>query len=270
MNTQEQLKKVVREKYEQIAQQKKEENETTCCGCGCAEDAMDYTIMADDYKGLEGYNAEADLGLGCGLPTEYAMIKAGDVVVDLGSGAGNDCFVARSQTGVRGRVIGIDMTEAMIRKARENAAKLNYTNVEFIYSEIESIALPDETADVVISNCVMNLVPDKTKAFSETYRILKRGGHFSISDIVIEGELPAGLRNAAEMYAGCVTGAMQKEDYLAVIEHVGFKQPTIQKSKAIIIPEGILKNFLTHSEMMEFNANGPGIYSITVFARKPL
>jgi SAM-dependent methyltransferase len=230
---------------------------------------MDYTIMADDYQGLQGYNVDADLGLGCGLPTEFAMIEKGDVVVDLGSGAGNDCFVARAQTGESGKVIGIDMTEAMIEKARRNASKLGYENLEFILSDIEKINLPENTADVVVSNCVMNLVPDKQKAFAETYRIMKHGGHFSISDIVIEGELPEGLKNAAEMYAGCISGAMSKEDYLRVIRDAGFEEVTVQKSKPVSVPEDILANFLNGEELEAFNTNGPGIYSITVFARKP-
>lgn len=269
MENQEQLKQIVREKYGEIAQQKKEDNETSCCGCGCSQETMDYTIMADDYKDQEGYSADADLGLGCGLPTEFAMIKKGDVVVDLGSGAGNDCFVARAQTGDQGKVIGIDMTEAMIEKARVNTRKLGYDNIEFKLSDIENIDLQEHTADVVVSNCVMNLVPDKHKAFAETYRILKPGGHFSISDIVVEGALPDGLKAAAEMYAGCVAGAMKQEDYLAVITKAGFDQVTVQKSKQITLPSGILKNFLSESEMNVFETTGPGIYSITVYARKP-
>ena len=206
MKTNQELKNIVKEKYGEIARQSKEQNETSCCGAG---GCTDYTIMSEDYTNLSGYIADADLGLGCGLPTEFAQIKFGNTVVDLGSGAGNDAFVARSIVGETGRVIGIDMTEAMIAKAKLNAIKLNFSNVEFLLGDIENIPIENNTADVVVSNCVMNLVPNKQKAFSETFRILKSGGHFSISDIVLKGELPETLKNAATMYAGCVAGAQQ-------------------------------------------------------------
>jgi SAM-dependent methyltransferase len=225
--------------------------------------------MTDDYSKTAGYNPEADLGLGCGLPTQFAQIKKGDTVVDLGSGAGNDCFVARHETGEAGKVIGIDMTEAMIEKARINTDKLGYNNVEFRLGEIENIPLSANRADVVVSNCVLNLVPGKEKAFDEIFRILKPGGHFSISDVVLTGTLPEKIRETAEMYAGCVSGAIQKSDYLSLIAKAGFKNITLQKEKAIVIPDDILANYLSDDEIRIYKESGSGILSITVYAEKP-
>ncbi len=268
VKTSDALKKLVQEKYGEIAEQSKVQNETSCCGSGgCA--TIDAAIMAENYTQLQGYVADADMGLGCGLPTEYAQIEEGDTVVDLGSGAGNDCFVARSVVGDKGKVIGIDMTEKMIEKARTNAEKLGFNNVEFRLGDIEKMPLSSCTADVVVSNCVLNLVPDKAQAFAETFRILKPGGHFSVSDIVLEGHLPEGLQRAAEMYAGCVAGASQKADYLRIIEEAGFESIRIQKSKAIVLPDDILKDYLTESEIVSFQNAKPGIFSITVYAEKP-
>lgn len=266
-----QIKESVRKKYAQISNQSREENVASCCGAsGCcgSVDTVEYSVFADDYSGLDGYNADADLGLGCGLPTDFAKIKTGDTVVDLGSGAGNDCFVARGEAGETGRIIGIDMTDEMIIKARENAVKLKYENVEFKLGDIEAIPLEDATADVVVSNCVLNLVPDKEKAFSETWRILKKGGHFSISDVVISGDLPEAIQQDAEMYAGCVAGAIDKEDYLAIIKNTGFKNVTVQKLKEIHLPDEILGGYLTDEGIKEFRNSETGIYSITVYAEK--
>ncbi|MEJ8755967.1 arsenite methyltransferase [Pontibacter sp. H259] len=269
MNNAEELKKIVKDKYSEIALQSKEQNETSCCGAtGCC--TVDYAIFADNYTELEGYNPDADLGLGCGVPTEFAQIKKGDVVLDLGSGAGNDCFVARAIVGETGKVIGVDMTEAMIAKARDNAEKLNFNNVEFRQGEIEDLPLAANRVDVVISNCVLNLVPDKKKAFAETYRVLKPGGHFSISDVVLVGDLPAGLVNAAEMYAGCVSGAIQKEEYLQIIRNAGFTNVIVQKEKAIQLPDEILSDYLDEAGIKQFRESNTGIYSITVYGDKPL
>jgi SAM-dependent methyltransferase len=218
---------------------------------------------------LEGYNADADLGLGCGLPTQFAMIKKGDVVIDLGSGAGNDCFVARAETGESGKVIGIDFTEAMIAKARTNAENLGYNNVEFRHGDIEHIPITTNSADVVVSNCVLNLVPNKNNVFKEIFRVLKPGGHFSISDVVLTGDLPQKIKNAAEMYAGCVSGAIQKDTYLELIQINGFKNLQIQKEKAIIIPDDILLKYLNKDEILTFKSSQTGILSISVFAQKP-
>jgi len=266
--TSDQLKQLVREKYGQIAAQSKAENEASCCGATCGCSTVDYAVMADDYSNLQGYVADADLGLGCGLPTEFALIKAGDTVVDLGSGAGNDAFIARSIVGETGKVIGIDFTEKMIEKARANAAKLNYGNVEFRQGDIENMPLAANVADVVVSNCVLNLVPNKKQAFKETFRILKTGGHFSVSDIVLVGDLPEGLQKSAEMYAGCVAGAIQKDAYLDIIKAAGFKTIRIQKEKRITLPDEILKEYLSADTMAAFNGGDTGIFSITVYAEK--
>lgn len=266
--TADQLKELVKEKYAQIALQNKNDNASSCCGAtGCS--TVDYTVMADDYTKLGGYVADADLGLGCGLPTEFAKIKEGDTVVDLGSGAGNDAFVARSITGENGKVIGVDFTDKMIEKAQLNAQKLGYLNVEFWQGDIENMPLAAGIADVVVSNCVLNLVPNKQQAFAETFRILKKGGHFSVSDIVLVGELPEGLQKSAEMYAGCVSGAIQKDEYLAIIQQTGFSAITIQKEKRITLPDDILKDYLSVELIEEFKTGKTGIFSITVYAEKP-
>jgi SAM-dependent methyltransferase len=269
MNTEQELKSLVKEKYGQIAEQSREQNAASCCGSGCCSTDV-YNIMADDYSQLEGYNADADLGLGCGLPTEFAKIRKGDVVIDLGSGAGNDCFVARALTGETGKVIGIDFTDNMITKARSNAEKLGFHNVEFRQGDIEQMPVSDNVADVVVSNCVLNLVPNKYAVLQEVFRVLKHGGHFSISDIVLEGELPAALRQAAEMYAGCVSGAIQKQVYLELIQAVGFENITVQKEKSILLPDDILLQYFTAAEIASFRNSDTGIYSITVYAEKPL
>lgn len=263
------LKELVKEKYAAIAEQTIEQNLSSCCGAGgCSTEV--YNIMSDDYTTMQGYNADADLGLGCGLPTQFAKIKAGDTVVDLGSGAGNDCFVARAQTGETGKVIGIDFTPAMIEKAKANAAKLGFSNIQFREGDIENMPLAANVADVVVSNCVLNLVPNKDGVFKEIYRVLKPGGHFSISDVVLVGKLPEALQKDAEMYAGCVSGAIQKEVYMELIHHNGFEQITIQKEKAIVIPDDILVNYLNEQALADFKNGQTGIFSITVFARKPI
>jgi len=268
METNEQLKELVKQKYAEIALQDKEDNAASCCGAGgCSTEV--YNIMTDDYSSLAGYNPDADLALGCGLPTQFAKIKKGDVVIDLGSGAGNDCFVARHETGENGKVIGIDFTPAMVEKARVNAEKLGFLNVEFRQGDIEKMPVTAETADVVVSNCVLNLVPDKEKVIAEIYRVLKPGGHFSISDIVLVGDLPKALKNTAEMYTGCVSGAVQKDKYLNLIYKAGFQNLSIQKEKQIVIPNDILSNYLTPSEIVEYKNSGKGIQSVTVYAEKP-
>ena len=268
MQTEQQLKDIVREKYSEIALQDKETNQSSCCGAGgCSTEV--YNIMSDDYTTMEGYNADADLGLGCGLPTQFAKIKKGDVVIDLGSGAGNDCFIARAETGETGKVIGIDFTPAMIDKARVNAEKLAFHNVEFRQGDIEKMPVSANVADVIVSNCVLNLVPNKDAVIKDIYRVLKPGGHFSISDVVLVGALPEALQKNAEMYAGCVAGAIQKDVYLELIERNGFKNVVIQKDKPIVIPDDILKNYLNETELASFKTGSTGIFSITVYAEKP-
>jgi SAM-dependent methyltransferase len=267
MENSEQLKKLVKQKYSEIALQDKETNQSSCCGSGCCSTEV-YHIMNDDYTSLEGYNPDADLGLGCGLPTQFARIKKGDTVIDLGSGAGNDCFIARAETGEDGKIIGIDFTPAMIDKARVNAEKLGYYNVEFRQGDIEKMPVSANLADVIVSNCVLNLVPNKDEVFKEIFRVLKPGGHFSISDVVLVGKLPDALRKDAEMYAGCVSGAIQKEVYLELINANGFSNITLQKEKPINIPDDILRNYLNEEELINFKSGKTGIFSITVYAEK--
>lgn len=270
MNTDSQLKELVKEKYSQIANQTLEQNLSSCCGATsscCGDEA--YTIMAEDYTKLEGYNPDADLGLGCGIPTQFAHMKEGDTVLDLGSGAGNDAFVARRVVGEKGKVIGVDFSEAMIEKARNNAEKLGLNNVEFRLGDIEKLPVGAARVDVVLSNCVLNLVPNKKAVFAEIFRVLKGGAHFSISDIVLEGTLPAKLKEAAEMYAGCVSGAIQKSEYLGIIEQTGFKHITLQKERKITIPDDILLQYISADELDRVKESDLGIYSITVYAEKP-
>lgn len=265
----EDLKGIVKEKYGSIASQSSLlEQQQGCCGPSdcCGEQGL--SMIGDEYKSVEGYNQEADLDLGCGLPTEFAGIKSGDSMLDLGSGAGNDCFVARTLVGETGKVTGLDFTEEMVLKARQNLAKTGFKNIEFIQGDIEEIPLSDSTYDVVISNCVLNLVPDKQKAFAEIYRVLKPGGHFCISDVVLSGELPAGIKEAAEMIAGCVSGALQKAEYLKIIKGKGFSEIQVQKEKSVEIPVSILKKHLAENEVQLFVDSGTGVYSITVTATK--
>lgn len=270
MSTDEELKKIVREKYGEIASQSSET--TSCCGpkssC-CGTDDDDLKIFSMDYSSLEGYNPDADLGLGCGLPTEFAKIKNGDTVVDLGSGAGNDCFVARQITGPEGKVIGVDMTPKMIEKARVNATKLKLDNVEFRLGEIDNLPVQSEEADVVVSNCVLNLVPNKKRALEETFRILKKGGHFSVSDIVTYSEIPEELRKEASLYAGCVSGALVKEDYIDLIRAAGFQNVQIQKEDKMNLPDSLLEKYLGQDEVEIYRKEFAGIASITVYGEKP-
>ena len=251
MKTDRELKEIVKQKYAEIALQDKETNMSSCCGAGGCSTEI-YNIMSDDYSSLDGYHADADLGLGCGLPTQFAKIKKGDVVIDLGSGAGNDCFIARHETGETGKVIGIDFTPAMIEKARANAEIRGFHNVEFRQGDIENMPVSANIADVVVSNCVLNLVPNKDNVIKDIFRVLKPGGHFSISDVVLVGALPEGLAKDAEMYAGCVSGAIQKTEYLEFIQKNGFENIIVQKEKPIIIPEDILKNYLSPAEIINF------------------
>jgi ubiquinone/menaquinone biosynthesis C-methylase UbiE len=267
MKTADSIKNTVRQIYGNIAEQNREQNAGSCCGVG---GCTPYTIFAEDYSNLEGYNPDADLGLGCGLPTQFAQIKPGDTVVDLGSGAGNDCFIARSKVGESGKVIGVDMTPAMIEKAEANAKKMGFTNVQFRLGEIENLPIGGNQADVVISNCVLNLVPDKRKAFSEIFRILKPGGSFSISDVVLVGKLPEGLQEAAELYAGCVAGALQKEEYLQIVSETGFENIKIMSEKQITLPLEAVQEILSPENLQAFLESGVGIFSLSVYAEKPV
>ena len=264
------IKKNVQEKYGQIAKQNKEKKSS--CGCGCGDKSVfgiEYSMFNEDYSKMDGYNPDADLNLGCGLPTQYAKINAGDTIVDLGSGAGNDCFIARSIVGDTGKIIGLDFTPEMIEKARENTKKLGFSNIEFVQGDIENMPIETSVADVVVSNCVLNLVPDKNKAFSEIFRILKNGGHFCVSDIVLTGELPENLKNDMVMYAGCVAGAINKEDYLQTIRNAGFENIQVKKDRQIEIPDEILEKYISKNDIESLKKSGTGVFSITVYADKP-
>jgi len=263
------VKEMVKERYGKIAEESLKDNKSSCCAessscCDSVENSF-----STDYSKLKGYNPDADLKLGCGVPTEFAQIKEGDTVIDLGSGAGNDVFVARALTGERGKVIGIDFTEKMIEKARLNNEKLGFSNVEFRFGDIEDLPVIENFTDVVISNCVLNLVPDKKKAFSEIFRVLKPGGHFSVSDIVVTGELPEKIKSAAEMYTGCVGGAIKKEEYLDIIKDSGFVNMKIQKENAFTLSDDVLEKYMTGDKLKEFRASGTKLLSISVYAEKP-
>lgn len=261
MENAESIKSVVREKYGSIAKAG-----SSCCGGGCGSPEL--TDMSEDYAGKEGYLAEADLGLGCGLPTESVDIRKGDVVLDLGSGAGNDAFVARALTGEAGRVIGVDMTPAMVDKARANARKLGAANVEFRLGEIEHLPVESGAVDVILSNCVLNLVPDKPAAFAEMKRVLRPGGRFSVSDVVLAAELPEALRKDAELYAGCVSGAIPLEAYLSGLRDAGFTGVTVTRSRPISLPLEVIERHIGPEKARQL-ALGEIVLSITVSGVKP-
>lgn len=227
------LKVLVREKYSAIA-----ETAESDCGCACGCDGIN--MIGDAYDGAEGYVAEADLGLGCGLPVPFAGLRPGHTVLDLGSGAGLDAFIARHEVGETGHVIGLDFTPAMLERARRNAEMQGFDNVSFVEGDIEAIPLPDAHVDVVVSNCVLNLVPNKPQAFREMHRVLRPGGHFCVSDVVSEGDLPPALREVAELYAGCVSGAIAKETYLQGLADAGFERVSVKAEREILLPEEVL------------------------------
>jgi ubiquinone/menaquinone biosynthesis C-methylase UbiE len=262
------IKDYVKQKYADIAKQSKATNESSCCGATATADGTDYTMFSDNYEGQQGYVEEADLGLGCGIPTEGAHIEEGHTVLDLGSGAGNDCFVARSMVGETGHVIGIDFSREMVDKAIRNKEKLGYENMTFLEGDIDNMPLGNDAVDVILSNCVLNLVPEKRQAFQEMYRVLRQGGHFSISDIVIHGELPENLIKDASLYAGCITGALQEKDYLDGIRDAGFRDVRVVKRKQIELPEAMLTQYLNDEEIRQFKEGEVGIHSITVSGMK--
>lgn len=267
MKTDDQIKKEVRQQYASIVTASKKAD-SGCCSSSCCAPENDLSF-ADDYSVLEGYVEDADFNLGCGLPTEYAKIKEGDTVLDLGSGAGNDAFIARRIVGENGYVIGVDMTPEMVFKARENKAKMSYENVDFRLGEIENLPVDSNSVDVVVSNCVLNLVPDKDRALSETFRVLKNGGHFSISDIVIEGgDVPDELRNDIAAYAACISGAVNKKEYLAKIENQGFVEITVQKERTLEIPKEFIEKHFGAITAIDPDKL-PKILSITVYGKKP-
>jgi ubiquinone/menaquinone biosynthesis C-methylase UbiE len=266
------IKQAVRERYASAALTK-----SSCCGprtCGnSGTDVGGPDLVLDmvggAYQAIEGYLPEADLGLGCGLPTRYAGIKGGDVVLDLGSGAGVDAFIARRIVGEQGQVIGVDMTPEMVALARENAAKLGYGNVEFRLGEIEHLPVETGTVDVVVSNCVLNLVPNKARAFAEILRVLRPAAHFCVSDIVATGELPEPIRHAAALYVGCIAGALARGHYLRLIEQTGFENVEVAETKPIELPDDVLHRHMDESQIAAFRRSGVSLQSITVRARKP-
>jgi ubiquinone/menaquinone biosynthesis C-methylase UbiE len=260
MKDTERMKEVVRDKYAEIA------NKQRPCCCG-SEKKGEYSVFSENYDHLPGYMKEADMNLGCGVPVEHAGMKPGDSVIDLGCGAGNDCFVARALVGETGKVTGLDFTDEMLRKAVRNTRYLGYDNVDFIKGDIENIPAENDSFDVVISNCVLNLVPDKAKAFSEIKRILKPGGHFCVSDIVLKGDLPTNIREAASLYAGCVSGALQKDAYLDIIHRAGYKDVEVKAERLIDVPDNLFLEHISGEDLERFKAMGTGIYSITVVGR---
>jgi len=259
------VKKIVKEKYGEIAKARG----GSCCGPTPCDPTLGVNF-AEGYQELDGYVPEADLNLGCGLPVPYAGISAGDTVLDLGSGAGNDVFVARAVTGDAGRVIGVDMVPDMVERAKENAAKLGAENVEFHLGEIEALPVAADEVNVVVSNCVLNLVPDKEAAFGEIYRVLKPGGHFCISDIVLDGELPADLADTAIMYSGCVAGAQQKDEYLKTIAAAGFTDVEVKTARDIVLPDDLVRDAVGDQGLADWLASGVAIRSLTVVGVKPV
>jgi SAM-dependent methyltransferase len=262
------VREAVKAKYAALARGE----EGGCCGpdaescCGDAEDAP-VNVIGEAYDTVEGYVADADLKLGCGVPTDHAGLASGQTVVDLGSGAGLDAFVARRVVGETGRVIGVDFVPEMVEKARANAQKLGVKNVEFVEGDIEDLPLDDETADVVLSNCVLNLVPDKRQAFAEMQRVLRPGGHFCVSDIVTDGKLPDEIRRSAELYAGCVAGAIEEAEYLDLLSDVGVEEVEVPSRRRIDLPEEAFPDTLTDADRAALQ-NG-GLWSVTVRGRRP-
>ena len=225
------VKDKVRERYSKIAEGEIKnccDDTTNSCESVSITDTMTEKYSAAD---LEGIPEEANLGLGCGTPTAFVDLHEGETVLDLGSGAGIDVFIAAKRVGPTGRAIGVDMTTEMIKKARENARKVKLDNVEFRLGEIENLPVEHGTIDRVISNCVINLVPNKEKAFREIYRVLKAGGSFVVSDIVSIGEIPEAIRQDLELWAGCVAGAIRKEEYLSTIKQSGFENISVLSEK---------------------------------------
>ena len=269
MRTEEETRTLVRERYAAIARAG-----DSCCGpasCGCGpEMAPDgLNVIGDAYAGVAGHLAEADLNLGCGVPTRHAALRPGETVLDLGSGAGNDAFIARHEVGPEGRVLGVDMTSEMVAKARGNAAKLGYANVEFREGPIEQMPVDAGSIDVVISNCVLNLVPDKGRAFAEMFRVLRPGGRFCVSDIVATAELPALVREVAALYVGCVAGAMAEDAYLGLLGTTGFHDVRIAEARPIPLSDEVLANYMSAPDIAAFRASGVALKSVTVLGTRP-
>jgi arsenite methyltransferase len=262
------IKKAVKERYGNFAKQG-----SSCCGSGCSS--------ADNMSKLVGYSDKdivsvpegANLGLGCGNPVALASLKEGETVLDLGSGAGFDCFLAAEKVGKKGKVIGVDMTPEMLKQARENASKGGYKNVEFREGEIEALPVEDDSVDTIISNCVINLSTDKEQVFKEMYRVLKGGGRFMVSDITLTRDLPEELRNSVAAYVGCIAGAITKEEYLAAIKKAGFKDVKVVKEEPFpleSVDDPSVKEIFYNLGMSkdELSKAAPVVVSIKVQGRK--
>ena len=253
------IKKAVRESYARISEQG-----NSCC-CGPSSPCCGSTDTLQEISRGIGYSDEeiatvpngANLGLGCGNPVAMASLKEGDIVLDLGSGAGFDCFLAANKVGEKGRIIGVDMTPEMVSRARKNAAKGDYNNVEFRLGEIENLPVADASVDVVISNCVINLAPDKTRVFNEVFRVLKSGGRVMVSDIVLLKPLPDSIRNSVEAYVACIAGAALKDEYLGAIEAAGFEDITVLGEA--VVPADLVLNDPTAQTIIENSAVTPEI-----------
>jgi SAM-dependent methyltransferase len=224
-------------------------------------------MIGDAYAGVAGHLADADLNLGCGVPTQLAALRPGETVLDLGSGAGNDVFIARHEVGTEGHVIGVDMTPDMISRARANASKLGFTNVEFRLGEIEHLPVEGGSIDTIISNCVLNLLPDKAPAFADMFRVLRPGGRICVSDIVATGELPEPVRHAASLYVGCVAGALPEAKYLALIATTGFVGTSIGKEHLTDLPDEVLRPYMSGEAIAAFRASRLRLKSVTVLAQ---
>jgi SAM-dependent methyltransferase len=269
--TTEERRRQVREHYGQLARQSMAEG-ANCCepasGC-CGITDVNASRFAEDYSTEAGYVADADLGLGCGLPTRHAGLAPGQTVLDLGSGAGNDLFVARQHVGEAGHLIGVDFAPAMVAKARKNARKQGYRNMTFRQGELTALPLGEAEVDVAVSNCVLNLEPEKAAAFAEMYRVLKPGGHFCISDIVLLRELPPALQDDAALYAGCISGALLQATYLAALTQAGFEAVSVAAVKPIALPDELLQQHLDAQALAAFREQGPALQSITVTGYRP-
>jgi arsenite methyltransferase len=264
--TAEALKKEVSDFYGGIARAQ------TSSGCGPGSACCGVSpgaSMSESYEGKEGYLADADLGLGCGVPTEFADLRAGHTVLDLGSGAGNDAFVARATVGDTGHVIGVDMTPDMLARARENAASRGFNNVEFRLGEIEHLPVTSGTVDRILSNCVLNLVPDKDAAHREMFRVLKPSGSFSVSDIAMEGAVSPEIRSAAALYVGCVSGAVTRDAMVRSLEAAGFTNVQMPKVVTYPIDVAMVRDFLPAGADAETLLKDVQVYKITVTGTKP-
>lgn len=278
------IKKITREKYGNIAKAGLA-NSAAGCGCGCCGggSASPQSYSAKNVSKSIGYSdaeinaapESANLGLGCGNPLALASIKRGEVILDLGSGGGFDCFLAAKRTGKTGKVIGIDMTPAMVKLAKKNAKKGKYANVEFRLGEIEALPVANNSVDIIISNCVINLVPDKKKAFKEALRVLKPGGRLMVSDIVLTKELPPAVRRSVSAYVGCLAGASKKQDYIDTIAGAGFEKIKVLEQNRYPVEsvvgereaQSIIENLDLTPSMIKKAAQS--VLSVKVYAMKP-